>query len=213
MPFVTPRGLEEQDVDQTKINSKLFVSAWQGDEEATLKYIKMGGDVNFQHTSGYTCAHQAAKFQHIGILLVLIEHGADLTIRDHDNYTPLELLTDSELTNLLSVYRMLQKTTVNPEHGEKWAKAHQLIVEKLDENQRQEAEYERLESERMAALSAPTWEPEGETTQYRDDYFNPGETSTTNTTRNVTASYNQNKQCQPQKQWFAPLLMVARAGV
>lgn len=193
-----------------KINSKLFVSAWQGDEEATLKYIQMGGDVNFQHTSGYTCAHQAAKFQHIDILLVLIEHGADLTIRDHDNYTPLELLTDSELEGLL-------KTTVNPQHGEKWAKAHQLIVEKLAENQRQEAEYERLESERLAALNS-SWEPTKETEVYRDDYFNPGEITTTNTTnptrRNVTASYYQDNQCQPQKQqWFAPLLMVARAGV
>lgn len=196
-------------MDQGKINSKLFVSAWQGDEDATRKYIDMGGDVNFQHTSGYTCAHQAAKFQHISILLVLIERGADLTIRDHDNYTPLELLTDSELEGLL-------KTDVNPEHGEKWAKAHQLIVEKLAENQRQEAEYERLESERMAALSG-RWEPKEDATTeevYRDDYFNPGET-TTNTTHNVTASYYQdNNQCQPQKQqWFAPLLMVARAGV
>jgi len=149
------------------------VAAWQGEVDDVKKYINLGADINFKHHSGHTPAHQAAKFQRWEILVTLIENGVDLTARDNDNYTPLDLLTDAELQNLL-------KADVNPEKAEDWSTAHELIAQKLDENRKVEAEYQRMENERLAALNGD-W-----TTETDDDDV---ESITSNEHKYTTASY------------------------
>jgi len=187
MPFVTSpsQGLDYVD---PKLNAKFFVAAWQGEVDDVKKYISLGADVNFKHRSGHTPAHQAAKFQRWEILVTLIENGVDLTTRDNDDYTPLDLLTDSELQNLL-------KADVNPENSGHWSKAHELIAQKLEENQKVEAEYQRMENERLAALNGDwtteTEDEESYTTRssYTHDAI-PGEIVKTRT--NPTSGYGFN---------------------
>jgi len=229
MPFAS-RGL---DYVNPTVNSRFFVAAWQGDLSDVKKYIAEGADVNFKHHSGHTPAHQAAKFQRWEILVTLIENGVDLNVKDNDNYTPLDLLTDAELQNLL-------KADVNPEQAERWSIAHELIASKLDENRKVEAEYQRMENERVAALNGD-WasdseneeeyvtDYEGETAESRYTAYEtvPGEIveMTTNPTPgNTTAEYGwhldngdtslavirRNSKSQP---WYRAMLAAERAAV
>lgn len=216
MPFAS-RGLDYVD---PQLNAKFFVAAWQGEVDDVKKYISLGANVNFKHRSGHTPAHQAAKFQRWEILVTLIENGVDLTSRDNDDYTPLDLLTDTELQNLL-------KADVKPENSGAWSKAHELIAQKLEENQKVEAEYQRMEEERLASLNGD-WtctetdeeETEGAVTTH---YFEtvPGEIVQTSTNptagygfkstkgQTTLASIRRNSKSQP---WYRPMLQAHRAA-
>jgi len=219
MPFASANGL---DVVDPKLNAKFFVAAWQGEVDDVKKYISLGADVNFKHHSGHTPAHQAAKFQRWEILVTLIENGVNLQARDNDNYTPLDLLTDAELQNLL-------KADVNPEQAEAWSSAHGLIAQKLDENRKVEAEYQRMENERLAALNGD-WstetedeeEVESDEARYTTSTYEtvPGEI--VQVTTNTTADYGWSstkgdtslaaiRRKSKQQPWYRGMLVAQRA--
>ena len=90
----------------TKINSfcKAIV---QGDIETVKRLIALGEDVN-QKSLGKTPVIFAARYNKAEILSILLEHGADLSIRCDSGYTPkkhAELSNAHEALAVINAYR------------------------------------------------------------------------------------------------------------
>ena len=64
--------------------------------EAALLSIAQGADPNSRNTKGFTPLHRAAERRWIEIARLLIEHGADVEVKD-DEYISAEVTSNKEL--------------------------------------------------------------------------------------------------------------------
>jgi len=62
------------------------------------KMIAKKADVNVQAAEGKTALHKAAEKVDLGILNLLLDNGADLTIKDHNGNTPLDVFDQKPRT-------------------------------------------------------------------------------------------------------------------
>lgn len=83
----TARGEQSRDV--------AFLQAVErADWQTALRYLKRGADVNARTLVGLTALHLAAANGDIGLVGVLMRHGADLNVQGFGG-TPLHMATDA----------------------------------------------------------------------------------------------------------------------
>lgn len=81
--------------------------------------IQARANINYQDTSFgdmNTAAHKAVAGRHFDVFNLLVKHSADLSIRNKDGLTPLELKTliDSEVVNQEDLSTVGETTTKEP---------------------------------------------------------------------------------------------------
>jgi len=83
-----------------------FAGVWQND----IIFVECGVELpnlNHQDNNGDTPLHLAVKNQNFEIIKFLVEHGADLSIKNEQNQTPDELaaqLENNKITNFLKQF-------------------------------------------------------------------------------------------------------------
>jgi ankyrin repeat protein len=69
--------------------------------------------VNVQDNYGYMPLHEAARNEHLDIVKILLEKGADINARNKDDQTPLELEHEEKIRSLLQKARKDAKETIS----------------------------------------------------------------------------------------------------
>ncbi|KAG2493477.1 hypothetical protein HYH03_008293 [Edaphochlamys debaryana] len=83
-----PPGAAPEDMPAPEINN-IRDAAKYGDEEAVEDFIAIGKNINEGDQQGRTALHYSVAYDHHIIAKMLIDEGADLTVRDSMNNTPL----------------------------------------------------------------------------------------------------------------------------
>jgi ankyrin repeat protein len=75
--------------------------------EMVIMLVEAGAEINKQDINGYTALHHAAEFNcgtvHVEAAKALLENGADPGILNHANKTPLQLATEVNCAQKMSV--------------------------------------------------------------------------------------------------------------
>lgn len=66
--------------------------------------LNCGAEINIQNQQGQTPLHLAAKLKNFEVIALLIEHDADLFLKDKGNNMPLDCLSHNELFDLVGCY-------------------------------------------------------------------------------------------------------------
>ena len=86
----------------------LHYAAWKGSEVCARRLIERRADINQQDESGGTSLMEAADHAHVGIVLLLLQAGADLRIKDKWGDTALSLAkANNDCRNYRRVVRLL----------------------------------------------------------------------------------------------------------
>lgn len=85
-------GADVKAVDPGMKATALHAAAYAGRTEAAQLLIDAGVEIDKQGPkNGYTALHDAIWQNNIDTARVIIQAGADLTLRSHENQTPLEM--------------------------------------------------------------------------------------------------------------------------
>ena len=108
----------------------LMRAAWEGSDEMVCELIRAGASVNVVTSSiewygwlaaGSTALHFAAKYNHIKCGVLLVEAGADMTTRNKDTKSPLDLARRNFQQTIQQAQSFSTKRIVavigNAEHG------------------------------------------------------------------------------------------------
>ncbi|KAF8458989.1 hypothetical protein BGX38DRAFT_1264706 [Terfezia claveryi] len=85
------------------VRNNIWIAAADGDESAILDFISRDPSaVNSLDENGYTVLHATVSYNHIALLKKLVlEHGGDANIQDHDGDTPLFVAETVEVAKTL----------------------------------------------------------------------------------------------------------------
>ena len=85
------------------VRNNIWIAAADGDESAVLDFLSRDPSaVNSLDENGYTALHATTSYNHIALLKKLVlEHGGDANIRDHDGDTPLFVAETVEVAKTL----------------------------------------------------------------------------------------------------------------
>lgn len=85
------------------VRNNIWIAAADGDESAVLDFISRDPSaVNSLDENGYTALHAATSYNHISLLKKLVlEHGGNANIKDHDGDTPLFVAETVEVAKTL----------------------------------------------------------------------------------------------------------------
>ena len=114
------------EAEDTRGGTVLVVLAWWGQTAAMSKLLDHGADINASNELSFTALHEASYEQHIReeTALMLIERGADLTLRTIEDYTPLCLAAQAGSETI--VKSMLEAgADVNLTGSPGWAPLHE----------------------------------------------------------------------------------------
>ncbi len=84
------------------INSVLIDAARDDDTDIMLGLLEVGADVNAKDIGGYTALMWAAGLGHIDTVKLILDHGADVNVRNNYKNTALALAEKEEVVNLLT---------------------------------------------------------------------------------------------------------------
>ena len=95
------------------VRNNIWIAAADGDESAVLDFLsKDPSAVNSPDENGYTVLHATTSYNHITLLKKLVlEHGGDANIQDHDGDTPLFVAETVEVAKIL-----VEELHANPIH-------------------------------------------------------------------------------------------------
>ncbi|ORY78152.1 ankyrin, partial [Protomyces lactucae-debilis] len=79
----------------------IFLAASENDLETVKQHISAGADINALDEHGYSCMHAAASYAHLTLLDLLVAHGGDLNLQDHEGDTPLFVVETAPMAALL----------------------------------------------------------------------------------------------------------------
>ena len=93
--------------------NNIWIAAADGDESAVLEFLsKDPSAVNSLDDNGYTPLHAAASYNHISLLKKLVlEHGGNVNLQDHDGDTPLFVAETVEVAKTL-----IEELHADPNH-------------------------------------------------------------------------------------------------
>lgn len=85
------------------VQNNIWIAAADGDEAAVLGFLSRDPSaINSLDENGYTVLHAAASYNHIALLKKLVlEHGGNVDIQDHDGDTPLFVAETVEVAKTL----------------------------------------------------------------------------------------------------------------
>lgn len=85
------------------VRNNIWIAAADGDESAVLEFLSQDPSaVNSLDENGYTVLHAATSYSHIPLLKKLVlEHGGNVNIEDHDGDTPLFVAETVEVARVL----------------------------------------------------------------------------------------------------------------
>ncbi|KAF8422060.1 hypothetical protein EV426DRAFT_535702 [Tirmania nivea] len=85
------------------VRDNIWIAAADGDESAVLDFLSRDPSaVNSLDGNGYTVLHATTSYNHIALLKKLVlEHGGDANIQDHDGDTPLFVAETVEVARTL----------------------------------------------------------------------------------------------------------------
>lgn len=86
----------------------LFVAISKGDVVTIKKFIEYGVDVN-ESKNGVTPLMLAARFNNAEIAKLLIERGADISVKDQNGRTALQLAEAIKATQVIEVIKAASK--------------------------------------------------------------------------------------------------------
>jgi tyrosine-protein kinase len=77
---------------RTRCETELHKRAYEGQVQVVRRLLgESVGDLNGKNASGATPLHVAASRGHEDVVLALIQHGADVRLRDNNGTTPLQV--------------------------------------------------------------------------------------------------------------------------
>ena len=85
-------------------------SALPNSEVVVVTLLKAGADVHLTDAFGDTALHWASFCGHPASVTVLLEHGADASIKNHDGKTPLDAAMEEEQTAVVKILQEAQKS-------------------------------------------------------------------------------------------------------
>ena len=81
---------------------KLHSAVLRGNIDHLKTLLKEGANVNVPNSAGNTALHWAVKLDEKKIIQLLMNHGADLTIKNHANQTPCDVASEDTLNDILN---------------------------------------------------------------------------------------------------------------
>lgn len=92
------------------VNEKLREQCSKGKEADVLQQLRNGGAVNSQNiVNGWTALHCAVRREHVGIVQVLLENGADPGIRNHKGELAIDMTSNKDICKILNGLEMRKK--------------------------------------------------------------------------------------------------------
>jgi ankyrin repeat protein len=126
MPSVAQREPADM-ATSSSISKNIFLAASENDLETVKAHIAAGADINALDQHGYSCMHAAASYAHLTLLDLLVSHGGNLNLEDHDGDTPLFVVETAPMAALLI------QCGADPEHRNKEGKRALQHHEEEDE--------------------------------------------------------------------------------
>ena len=83
-----------------KATATLWIAIEHGDVAAAKAAIEAGADVNARHIIDETALHHAAAFDSSRIVTLLLDSGANATVKDYAGHTPLDIAKRQLLLDL-----------------------------------------------------------------------------------------------------------------
>jgi ankyrin repeat protein len=80
----------------------LSQACWYGDVKCVEILLDNGSHVDYQDEDLWSPLHMAAACNHINIVQLLLEHGADTTLLDVDSKFALDHTTDANIHSIIS---------------------------------------------------------------------------------------------------------------
>ncbi len=99
-------------ISQEELNERLFGATIGGRARDVIKFLTVGANINAKNIYGDTPIHIAALLGHANIAAILLEDGADITMKNNNNQTVAEAAKEhgnDALANLLEKYAELQQ--------------------------------------------------------------------------------------------------------
>lgn len=95
-------------VEKSTGRSALHKAAYWGHDE-TVRFLlsDLKVDVNVADRKSNTALHDAARFGHVGVAKILVEHGASLSAKNADGMTPVELAKEYAKNSLIPILSKL----------------------------------------------------------------------------------------------------------
>jgi len=96
---------QPDDVESEKGFTPLLLAATNGDTAIVRLLLKYGANPNLRNFDGVTALHNAVFEKHIEIARMLIEHGADTSIKDRLGNKPIDLAARSSNAQLIGLFK------------------------------------------------------------------------------------------------------------
>ena len=88
------------------VNERLREQCSVGDEDDVRRHLRNGAAVNSQNrVNGWSALHFAARREHAGIVRVLLEHGADFSIKNHKGEMASDMTSNKEIRRIIESYQ------------------------------------------------------------------------------------------------------------
>merc|ERR1711879_198097 len=113
-------GLLQETMTNPELEEKLREAACFGDIDGVKELINKGVNVNSQHDiNGWTALHWAAKRNHLNIVTLLCNHGADKNIKTNKGELPAALTSEGVIKVLLSANLNPSANSASPQPAKK----------------------------------------------------------------------------------------------
>jgi len=89
------------------VNERLREQCSVGDEDDVMRHLRNGAAVNSQNrVNGWSALHFAARREHAGIVRVLLEHGADTSIKNNKGEVAIDMTSNKEIRRIVESYQV-----------------------------------------------------------------------------------------------------------
>ncbi|OQS07114.1 hypothetical protein THRCLA_20218 [Thraustotheca clavata] len=82
-------------------DKNIWVCASDGDVDAVKRYLDSGVSVDAQDENGYTPLQAAVSYNQLDLVELLLSKGANVSLGDNDDETPLHFCENVEIAQLL----------------------------------------------------------------------------------------------------------------
>ena len=107
------QGTEKIEADQAA--ELLLMSAGLGHKEIVESLVNFGVDVNSRGKKQRTALIAATRFDRLKVVEYLLQHGADLSLRDADGNSALDIAKQRQQTDMIALFQRAPTATTPPQ--------------------------------------------------------------------------------------------------